>query len=131
MEKMSDTPRPNPSILAKLDASNDLSNPANRPARKPQDMSACGVPEVEQAITPAEQRTGVSDVQHAIADEIAALRAEVQSYFTEGWMPPEIVKRLDQIAALVPQRATDGAGGRLAWQHNCGQVAYGRGLPPF
>lgn len=125
-------PELSPSILAKLDASNDLSNPANRPAREPQDMSAHGVPEVEQAITSAEQRTGVSDVQHAIADEVAALRAMIEQQGKLGRQPSQLdmLAACNRIAALVPQRATATGLNLPLWLHvTCGGTATGHTVP--
>lgn len=47
-------------------------------------------------VTPAEARTGVSDVQHAIADEVAALRAEI----TIGWWEVDEPGRDQALARL-------------------------------
>lgn len=47
--------------IARQQARLDAERAANRPA----------------PVTPAEERTGISDVQHAVLDEVAALRREI------------------------------------------------------
>ena len=82
-------------------------------------------PQDRGAITPAEQRTGVSDVQASIADEVAGLRAEIVTLTETEYAKAtyaSALARLDRIAALVPQRATDRFGQAL-WVHDgCGCV---------
>lgn len=86
-------------------------------------------------VTPAEQRTGVSDVQASIADEVAALRVEIHavtSGLVLGVLPTErdMLARLDRIAALVPQRAKATGFDLPLWLHvTCGGTATGRTAP--
>lgn len=72
--------------------------------------------ECEQPIAPAETCTDVSNVQASITDEVAELRTEIQSLWSlTGYANrATMMARLDRIAALVPQRATDN--GVPLWQ---------------
>ena len=88
-------------------------------------------PAFTEPITPAEARTGVSDAQASIADEVAALRRVINDAWnmtghllgsTDIESRKITLARLDRIAALVPQRAT-GDDGRALWLHEtCGTV---------
>jgi hypothetical protein len=98
-----------------------------RAQRREADMPSEGRPgprtlALRAATTPAEQRTGVSNVQASIADEVAALRTAIKALPAWDWRRDDALARLDRIAALVPQRATDR--GLHLWQHACGTVQH-------
>lgn len=77
----------------------------------PQDRSADGVPEVEQAHAPAP----------TLADDVAALRAEVEAHWRDGQLPNYMATLFDRIAASAPQRAT-ATEHESWWMHGCGYV---------
>lgn len=62
-----------------------------------------------------------------LADDVAALRTEVKSYWYEGQMPNHMAALFDRIVGAVPQRATATPDGRPLWQHGCGRIASGPG----
>lgn len=55
-----------------------------------------------------------------LADDVAALRSEVEAYWRDGQMPNYMTTLFDRIAGAVPQRATDAD--ELLWLHPCGHV---------
>lgn len=100
----------------------------------PQDRSADGVPEVEQASAPAPAR----------ADDVAALRSDLNTGMGRirsigRWSGSahealeylgRAAETLDRIAGAVPQRATDAdelSKGDPLWLHGCGGVMPGEG----
>jgi len=48
-------------------------------------------------VTPAEERTGVSDVQHAVREEVAALRVLARHYMPNPDGRNDALARLDRI----------------------------------
>jgi hypothetical protein len=77
-------------------------------ATGPECNDAWPVPDL---LTPAE-RAFVTELQTdpapapTLADDVAALRTEVEAYFPDGNAPKDIATILDRIEASVPQRAT-------------------------
>lgn len=57
------------------------------------------------------------------ADDVAALRAEVEAHWRDGQLPNYMSALFDRLAGALPQRATDG--GEPVWQHACGFVFAG------
>lgn len=66
----------------------------------------------------------------SIADDVAALRAEVEAHWRDGQLPNYMATLFDRIAGAVPQRATDAdefSKGDPLWLHACGGVMPGDG----
>lgn len=73
---------------------------------EPQDRTADGVPEVRQAGTPAEERTGVSDRAAAALIDLAELRCETFRLWSAGTVGRrDGLARLDRIEAALRERA--------------------------
>lgn len=93
-------------------------------------------PGYTEPITPVEQRTGISDVQAAVADIVADLREDVKTLAAHAEPKAPRTREhadmlLDRLAALVPQRATNRLGQPM-WLHRpdrCGFVFAGDGWP--
>jgi hypothetical protein len=95
----------------------DHNRPERQAARYPLDRPL--IDATEQAGAPAP----------TLADDVAALRAEVEAYWRDGQLPNYMTILFDRIAGAVPQRATER--GDQIWQHSCGRADSGEAdMPP-
>ena len=82
---------------ARLEADRAASHDGPLPHLGPSVCGVCSPYGGSDPVTPAEERTGVSDVQHAVREEVAALRVLARHYMPNPDGRNDALARLDRI----------------------------------